>query len=120
MMIEFKVGAKVWGTGKGNGVVMEPTMGKGDTYPVCVEFEDGASEDYTTEGLLYEGDPLRSLFLGHDLKVVGEQIPVERWIMVFDDESIYETPFHNLEDALITQKETEDNGFTVRIIKIEL
>lgn len=75
--LDFRVGDKVWDVAYGNGYVEK--VNHNLIYSVTVAFKSNTM-DYTSDGKYHRGN-FKSLYHGHDLKVVGEQIPVrEVWI----------------------------------------
>jgi len=80
--MEFKVGDKVWSIPYGNGVVDKINESNGNDYPVVVKFSNGAFEEYATNGYYFLDAPVRSLYHGWDLRVVGEEVP-ERKVTKF-------------------------------------
>jgi hypothetical protein len=93
--MDFRKGDKVWSTSHGNGVVSQICKGC-YTYPVEVDFENEAVEEFTTEGFYCDEDPQQSLFHGHDLQITGEVIPprfIQKYINFYHKDCIYYGPY---------------------------
>ena len=96
--MEFKVGGKVWESGRGNGIVTSIDDG-GNRYPIEVDFDGNHDECYTLDGKRYDNHPYRSLFHGHNLKVVGEVVPVECWLIKYSNGVLCDRTFTSEEKA---------------------
>lgn len=83
--LSFRVGDKVWDVRYGNGYITEIDSKR--TYGVVVSFNNNNRIiRYTSDGKSYVDDLFRSLYHGHDLKIVGEQMPRrEVWVNLWWD-----------------------------------
>lgn len=80
MSKEFKKGDKVSHPMWGNGVVIE--IDEYLIYPVRVEFKDGQTRPFTTDGKYFRSDNAPSLYHGHgtyEIKFTPEPEPVFEW-----------------------------------------
>ena len=82
--MEFRKGDKVWNAGEGNGIVINViNVSDPGYYPILVKFERERIGSFTPEGRSLSDEDQRSLYHGHDCRVVGERIPVRKgkgWI----------------------------------------
>lgn len=85
--LDFRVGDKVWDIRHSNGYVIETD--EKIPYSILVEFGNNrniGTKSYTSDGKTHRSDLFRSLYHGHDLKVVGEQTPKrEVWVNLWWD-----------------------------------
>jgi len=103
--LKFRVGDDVFSTNFGNGCVTQ--VDSSQTYPVLVKFECGKLESFLTNGKLKGFDEFRSLFFGHNLKVIVNEINPERmyttvWVVMTIDvatNKIYHLSFVDYQDA---------------------
>jgi hypothetical protein len=111
-ILSFRVGDKVWDVRFGNGYVKE--VYHNTFYSVTVAFKDNI-EVYTSDGKHCIGNPFKSLYHGHDLKVIGEQIPIrEVWVNLWwnsiTKEVVRTRTFYETEDIARKNTIPENQG----------
>lgn len=127
-ILDFRVGDKVWDVRFGNGYVTE--VNHNLIYSVTVDFNNNGdirTKRYTPDGKPYRDNPFKSLYHGHDLKVVGEQIPTrEVWAnlwwnsiikKVVGTRTFYETEGIARENAI---PKKQSNLIYLKTIQIEI